>query len=80
MNQPLNITEGTKPMTKTEARQHLADARRCLLSAAKTLTPPAAWMGTNHLTLDQRRRIFRAHIRGAANALAALADYEVSDR
>lgn len=72
-----------KPLTKTETRKRIADARRSLTAAGNMLTPTPAWIAEQvgpGLTIEQRRRVFRANIRGAAQALAALADYEIADR
>lgn len=70
--------DSAKPMTKTEARKHLADAKRALGGAQYALKTTPAWMvreGVRDLTPTEREHQFRTALRRAEAALAALREY-----
>lgn len=65
-----------KPMTKTEAKTHLADAKRSLGAAQAVMKPTPQWIvdqtGIPDLTEEQVKRVVAQKVLAAEESLAAL--------
>ena len=79
MNRPMSPVVSPRPMSKTEAKRHLADAKRSISKAQQAMKPtPQSVLEALRaaaLTDEQVKRIVSHHVREAEESLASLRRY-----